>query len=589
MALSKKEQVELDSIESELTTPQQQQPPAEPRGQLQALGSALAQGVSGGFSDELGAGIGSVVSGLSETVSNFINGDMEFADFTALYDAKVKEAREINAQDEANFPKTFMAGKVAGGIGSAVIPGGPAARLAQVAGTGIKGAIATGAALTGLQAAGESEAPVTSTEFAGEVAQGALLGGATGGLLQGAGTLIGKGLSKALPKTTAVAADKISPKAISADLRKLAKMSVQKTGGATKEEGFSQGANKNLETALTGLQKRGVIPETRSGWQATNPKDLALKVDKESKILGEGIRDVVALADDSGVDFGSNKLGIDKLKSTFKDVKRSITSDEFNTTLDEVNDALSNQTFKASDLAGLKSKLDDMVGGKLAGSTTLKSQQLNNIKAVRGDIKRALEKHVGEAAKKNPQVQELLEQHGVKTFADLNDAAADAMIVKKVTQKAFEEADAALGAAEAIPLGQQTISSIPDTAIGVAKGLGKFVAGKRLEPTVRATSVALRKAVELEQRSATVARTLYSSMDEDNILNDEADRKAHATRVLNNNTLPHAQKFREINQLQTSGKINPDSIPARDVKSTLKRLEEERQAENLLIMQQLGM
>jgi predicted nucleic acid-binding Zn-ribbon protein len=553
--------------------PKQDQGP----GQLEALGRGIAQGVSFGFADEASAAVGAGIKGLQDTVGNFISGKLEFGDFVGEYQQQVEAARQADAAAAEAFPKTFTGGEIAGAIGSAVIPGGLGAKAVQAAGKGLGGAIKVGAGLGGLGAAGKSEADLTQGEV-GELAEDVLLGGAIGAATGFAGEGIAKGLgavgNKIIPqKVKDIAADVIKPKAVAAELRTAAKANTKKA--------FDQRTAKNLEKGIEGLQKRGVISGSRKEYLGTDKRELFKTVQEEANTLGSSIEKVVNQVDDAGVDFGSNSLGIGKLREAAKQIKKSSTSDEFNTMVDQVQERLQGDTFKASDLFGLRKELDRLleVGGK-AGA--LRKSQKATLAKVRTQIKDALQEKVDDVAAKNPAIQAELDSHGFKKFGELNDAFGDTAVVRDTIADAAAIADFEEGAALASPLGQEVKDLLgKEGALSAIISGAARVGGAVAEPTIRAAGAVgktVRAAAQAEKQSAVIARQLYQSIDEDNVINDEAERKAHAGRVMSNPTMSHAQKFREINMLQNTGKINPDSIPARDKRSILKEIEAQNRA-----------
>jgi len=580
MALSEKEQIEKELIRRELEKRQaaaQPRPAAAPS-QLEAGVRGLAQGVSFGFADEASGAIGAAVTGLSDTVANFASGKLEFGDFVGEYQRQVEEARAADAAAQEAFPKTFTAGEIGGALASGVATGG-----AGLATKGLGGVLKVGAGLGGLAAAGKSEADLTRgeiKEFAGDVGIGTAIGAVTG--------LGGEALSKSLgavgrrvlpQKAQDIAANVIKPKAIAADLRNAAKASTKKA--------FDQRTNKNLVKGVEGLQNRGVLPTERAAFQSMDKREMFKAVRKESNLLGESIENITKAADEAGVDFGSNQLGIAKLREVTKAVKKGSTNDEFITAVGNVEDLLQNQQFKASDLFGLKQELDGLIK---TGSTlkAVKKSQMKQLMGVRTQIKEALEDKIDDAALKSPELRATLDKHGTKDFAELNDAFGDTVVVRDTLADAAAIAEFEEGAALASPLSEQIANLTRQEGVvsAITGGAGRVVGGVS-EGVVRggaALGGALRKA---EQQGAVIARQLYQSLDEDNIINDEADRKAHAGRVMNNNTLSHAQKFREINQLQTTGKINPESIPQRDKRQVLRDLEAQRKAMEAEILQGL--
>jgi hypothetical protein len=146
-------------------------------GQADALMRGAAQGASFGFADELTALVGAIKdSATSDSV-----------DFDQAYESWKNVVRKADKKAEDEHGKTFMAGNIAGGVGTAFVPGlgalnaGKGAKLGEVAG---KAALQGG--LTGV---GSSE-----SDTAGGMAVDAAKGAAIGGALGAAGHGVGKGL-----------------------------------------------------------------------------------------------------------------------------------------------------------------------------------------------------------------------------------------------------------------------------------------------------------------------------------------------------------------------------------------------------------
>lgn len=107
------------------------------------------------------------------------------------YEEARDESRAAFSEAEQANPGSYLAGEVAGTIGTAFIPGvgalGTAAKGASLAKTA--GAAALGAGIEGL---GDSEAELGSAEMAGDVATSAALGGAGGAILSKGAQLLPK-------------------------------------------------------------------------------------------------------------------------------------------------------------------------------------------------------------------------------------------------------------------------------------------------------------------------------------------------------------------------------------------------------------
>jgi len=557
--------------------------------QLEAAGRGLVQGASFGFADELSAGAGASISSLSDTVSNFVNGDLEFGNFIGEYRDRVEKARAADAAASEAFPKTFLAGQAGGAIASGALTGG-----AGLAGKGFAGAVKLGAGLGGLAAAGSSEADLTKGDVGG-LAQDVILGSAIGGATGVGGEAISRGLGAAGGaigrtrlggKLKDIASNIIRPKAVAADLRNAAKASTKKA--------FDPRLNKNLERGVEGLQKRGVITTDRKAFQNMDKRDLFEVVGQEADTLGKSISNVTKLADEAGVDFGSDTVGLQILRKTAKDIRKGSTSDEFITSIDNVTDLLKNRHLKATDLQGIKQELDGLIktGQNLK---SIKKAQMKTLMGVRTKIKVALEDKIDDAATRSPQLRAELESHDVKNFAELNDAFGDTAVVKNTLGDAAALANFEEGAFQASPLSEQLSGVFEQEGVlgAITKGAAKIAGGtaeagvKGAAAVTRTVGPVARKAAQLQRDSALVARQLYQSIDEDNIVSDEQERKAHAGRVMNNSALSHAQKFNEVNKLTTTGEIDPNLIPKRDVQQILKEIDKQNKELRAEVLREL--
>jgi len=155
----------ITAEERELFKPMSPEERKQPT-QLGAFGRGIAQGATFGFSDE--------IVGLAESL---------FTDKS--YEQARDESRAANLLAQEAFPKTMLAGELAGGLASVVLPGGVIARGA--------GMVATGAASGALAGLGYSEAD-TAKGTAKDVAIGTAFG-------LGAG-LVGKGVQKIYQKAS---------------------------------------------------------------------------------------------------------------------------------------------------------------------------------------------------------------------------------------------------------------------------------------------------------------------------------------------------------------------------------------------------
>lgn len=527
-----------------------------------------AQGLTLGFSDELTSGTLAGVEFLSETVSNFSQGKIEFGEFLDTYKTALDQARAADAAAQEAHPIAFGAGEVGGTLVTGLATGGAGlARGALTLGGKLAAGAITGAALTGATAAGKSEADLTQGEFgefAGDVALGTAIGAATGvggelasKALGAVGQAIGRtGLGS---RAKSIIGNVISPKGVASNLSKAARANTKRT--------FSQVENKNLEAGISGLQKKGLLPTARNEFLGADKRELFKTVTEERTILGKSIERVVNLVDESGVDFGSNTLGIDKLRTVVKALKKSSTSDEFSSVIGDVEDLLGNRVFKASDVLGLKRELDNLIktGTNLK---SLRKSQNSALKEVRTRLKELLEEKVDDAALKNPAIKEELGSHGVKNFAELNDEFANTSVVGDVLKDAAALSDEAVGAAEAAP----ALEGLADIR-NIAGILSKI--SRPVEAVARGIGTTVRRAVQASKDSALVARTLYPSLDEDNVLQDENDRRIFQGDLSNNASLSHGDRARQMNRVTSTGKIDPDSIPQDKIAKILRQLEDE--------------
>lgn len=135
----------------------------EPISKSESLVRGGLQGLTAGFGDEMAGGL--------EAGKDVLTTDKTLSDLAALYSQHRDESREANkAAQEAN-PYSYGAGQVAGGIGTAMLPGLNAMSAA-------KGA----ALLGGATGAGLSEAQDVSG-LAADTATGAITGGIAGKVL----------------------------------------------------------------------------------------------------------------------------------------------------------------------------------------------------------------------------------------------------------------------------------------------------------------------------------------------------------------------------------------------------------------------
>jgi len=225
---------EPPSIQPAPEPPQEAGPSA---GRASVLG--FASGGTMGFVDELGGLIGRALipEGVKLTpeakrlaAEKGIELPPEVSNYDLVRDAVRREAAEAKAA----HPKSYLGGQLAGGVASAVVaPGGAAKTLGQVA--------RTGAALGGVNAIGASEA-----DTVGGVAKDAAVGAGTGAAFGVAGTQV----ARALPMATRFLSDKLREIAASQGKKVLTSGADQLSGKAALVD----------DVALEALRSGGIVP-----------------------------------------------------------------------------------------------------------------------------------------------------------------------------------------------------------------------------------------------------------------------------------------------------------------------------------------
>jgi hypothetical protein len=158
--------------------PAQQEPARVPYTELESAARAARSGALFDLYDE---GAGAVKAGL-----DVLSGD---TDMKGVYDAYKKYRDEERMKDKLarqDNPKSYLSGQIAGGLGTAFIPGLGWLNVGK--GATLAGAAAKGAAGAGLGGFGASEGE-TGREILEDTLDAAKLGAVTGGALRGAGKL----------------------------------------------------------------------------------------------------------------------------------------------------------------------------------------------------------------------------------------------------------------------------------------------------------------------------------------------------------------------------------------------------------------
>lgn len=157
---------------------------AEQTGAMEAFARGAAQGLTFNHLDEI---IG-FVKGAASTLNTG-------RPFSETREFETEMARTGFRKAERDQPGASLAGNITGMIPSLVVPGGAAIRGAGLLGTAAR--VGAGAGLGGIAAAGKTEAPIGSPEFAEDVAGGLTTGavaqGAAQALTKAGKVVIGKG------------------------------------------------------------------------------------------------------------------------------------------------------------------------------------------------------------------------------------------------------------------------------------------------------------------------------------------------------------------------------------------------------------
>lgn len=159
---------------------QAEQSPQPEVGMGEALLKGAEQGLTFGFADELGGAMGAGLEGITEAVKTGSLKPVSDQNLIKLYEEYKQAARQRYKQAEEARPQATLVGQLAGGI---LVPGG-AIKGAKTLTTAqkMKAGAALGSGLGAIGGAGVSEAPVTSPEFAKDVATGTATGLGVGGL-----------------------------------------------------------------------------------------------------------------------------------------------------------------------------------------------------------------------------------------------------------------------------------------------------------------------------------------------------------------------------------------------------------------------
>lgn len=170
--------------------------PAKPEGIEGNVGAAVrgaARGLSFDFADEATAGVGGLYDYVQGKLGN--RGDISLSD---AYKTRRDTIRAADAKAEAEYPKTYLGGQIAGGLATAFAPGVGALNAAKGASIGtVAGKGAISGAIAG---AGSAKNLV---DVPAEGVKGAAIGAAAGATLSAAGKAASALIAKMAPAKVA--------------------------------------------------------------------------------------------------------------------------------------------------------------------------------------------------------------------------------------------------------------------------------------------------------------------------------------------------------------------------------------------------
>lgn len=570
----------LSSQQAQATTPEDQP------SQLEALGRGAAQGATLGFADEISAGAGAVF----DSVGDFVKGDLTTEEFLERYKTGLEESRANFEASEQAFPKTSIAGSIGGAIaGGAVGKGlGLASKL---------GSAATGALTGGAFGAGSSEGTLAeglegAQEIAGDIAAGA----ATGGVL---GAVAGpKGLGKL-------------EKAVQQKLQSSPREFMQKMNFNKNAFRSSSGGKQSAEKAVESLQKKGILPSTKEELARLGPEDIQKSLSTERARLGGAIGAAIDKADDVLPDIGVNRLGLGKLSKDIKELKKAGFDADVNLALDEVEiflDGAANIN-RAKDLWQGKKIIDQALHTmtKKLDPSALEKTKVRSLFNARSRVKSQLDDLIEEVSRKDPTIKELIKETGRNSFKEINEDFANIASIGR-----FVDDAAASAAKTERSFGQAVIDELSAPSGGVAGGIAGGVltgspVGAGIGAGIGAAAKAAARAGILERgvvgateaarsgvrgvargisgtlnRDVNIATKIYQTYNpEDSTINSPEEVKVHIGNVMQNTSLSHADKFREVNRVQKTGQINPSLISNTAKRSAAKELDKEDQMRQL--------
>lgn len=247
-------------------------PPVRERASPGASAMAGAvQGATFGLADEATAAIGGVKDYVQGKLGQ--RGDISLSDAYQSYLPHVRETYKKASEDN---PVSYGTGELAGGLTTGLGGIGTAGK-----GVGMAGKLAAGGALGGLQAAGYTEAPVTSPQFYKDVGLGAGFGAVT---------------PIAIEKTLGAAGSKLAPYLQKKAEERAVKAATGESAAAIRKLAKTTGKKVDLDRAEENIRKTGrelLTPDEDTGkpllGRFDRPEEIAPKAEARRKQLGSKI------------------------------------------------------------------------------------------------------------------------------------------------------------------------------------------------------------------------------------------------------------------------------------------------------------
>jgi hypothetical protein len=365
----------------------------------QSAARGVAQGATLGFADEISGGV--------EAVVNKLKGDPE--ELGRLYKKYRDESRANFDEAQKANPASYTIGEVAGGIGTALVPGLGIAKGAKLAATVGKSALIGAGAGVGYS---KSE---NAGDIAEDAARGAVTAGVLGGAAHAAAPVLSRGVTAAGDKLKG-SAQRWAARALGAErgtIKKLGQKEVQEAGRQALEEVNPETGKKILSVFASTDDKiarnealKKTAMEARknvydkiddAGASSFNPLEVAAQIEK--KIIGgknRSHKDVQELAEvldphlenilsrgDGNISMKAAQELVESLKDKAKfDTSRSTTQNKvakevYHTVRNAINESAENAAEKVGE-KGLKTVVKKSNQTYAAGSTTdklLKNRQ----------------------------------------------------------------------------------------------------------------------------------------------------------------------------------------------------------------------